>query len=54
MIVIGLDVYNQALTGDVAKALNSAATDSDHIPCVIEVVNGADSNVEQSVPRPDL
>ena len=32
---VGLDAYNQALTGDKSKTLNSAATDSDHIPCVI-------------------
>lgn len=32
--VIALDVYN-GKTGKVSKTLNSAATDSDHIPCVI-------------------
>ena len=31
---VGLDCYNQSLTGDKAKALTNAATDSDHIPCV--------------------
>ena len=31
----GLDCYNQSLTGDKAKTLNSAATDTDHIPCII-------------------
>lgn len=40
-IAIGADLYNQNLTGTVAKTLNSRATDSDHIPCVIEVI-GAD------------
>lgn len=35
-VVIGLDVYNQTLTGDKSKTLNSAATDSDHIPCVVK------------------
>ena len=34
--VIGIDAYNQASTGDVSKSLNSAATDSDHIPCVTQ------------------
>lgn len=34
--VIGVDAYNQASTGDVSKSLNSAATDSDHIPCVTQ------------------
>ena len=31
-----VDVYNQSISGEVAKSLNSAATDSDHIPCVME------------------
>jgi DNA (cytosine-5)-methyltransferase 1 len=31
----GLDVYSKALTGDVSKTLNSAATDADHVPCVV-------------------
>ena len=35
VMVEGLDAYNQALTGDKAKTLNSAATDSDHIPCTV-------------------
>ena len=33
-MVVGADLYNQTLTGDVAKTLNNRATDSDHIPCV--------------------
>lgn len=37
--VTGVDVYNQSLTGDVSKTLNSAATDSDHVPCVIIETN---------------
>ena len=32
--VVGLDVYNQAATGDKAKTLSSSATDADHTPCV--------------------
>lgn len=35
-VIVGLDVYNQALTGDKSKTLNSAATDTDHIPCVVK------------------
>lgn len=35
MSTLGADLYNLALTGGVAKTLNSAATDSDHIPVVI-------------------
>lgn len=33
--VIGLDLYNQSLTGLVAKTLSNKATDADHIPCVL-------------------
>ena len=33
--VIGLDCYNQSLTGDKAKSITGADTDSDHIPCVL-------------------
>lgn len=36
----GLDCYNQSLTGDKAKALTNAATDSDHIPCVVCGLDG--------------
>jgi site-specific DNA-cytosine methylase len=32
------DAYNQNLTGDKSKTLNAIATDSDHIPVVIEPV----------------
>ena len=35
-VIIGVDIYNQSLTGDKSKTLNSAAVDSDHIPCVIK------------------
>ena len=31
----GLDVYNQALTGDKTKTLTSIKSDADHIPCVV-------------------
>ena len=45
--VEGLDAYNQALTGDKAKTLNSAASDADHIPCAVYSVENhpADSRV---------
>lgn len=33
---IGFDGYNQAVTGDVSKAITSAATDADHVPLVFE------------------
>ena len=35
VVVEGLDVYNQSITGDKAKSLTSVATDSDHIPCIV-------------------
>jgi DNA (cytosine-5)-methyltransferase 1 len=38
--VVGVDFYNQALTGNVAKTLNSAATDADHLPCVVYDARG--------------
>ena len=43
----GLDAYNQALTGDKAKTLNSAASDADHVPCAVYSVENhpADSRV---------
>ena len=35
VVIEGLDVYNQTVTGDKAKTLTSKATDSDHIPCIV-------------------
>ena len=35
-LTVGLDTYNQALTGDQTMTLTGAATDSHHIPCVID------------------
>ena len=32
--VVGCDLYNQALTGDVTMSITGAATDPHHIPCV--------------------
>ena len=37
MEVLGLDLYNQCITGEVAKTLNAIASDSDHIPCVLVI-----------------
>lgn len=34
-VVIGVDCYNASLTGNKAKPITSAATDKDHVPCVI-------------------
>lgn len=32
---IGIDLYNQCVTGGVAKTLNAIKSDSDHVPCVL-------------------
>ena len=32
----GVDLYNQTVTGDVAKTLNSISSDADHVPCVVQ------------------
>ena len=44
---IGFDAYNQAVTGDVTKALTSSASDADHVPVVSYSVENhpADSRV---------
>lgn len=34
IVAYGMDAFNQADTGEVAKSLNSSASDSDHVPCV--------------------
>ncbi len=34
-VVVGVDCYNQSLTGDKSKTLNSKAVDSDHVPCTV-------------------
>ena len=46
-VCYGVDAYNQALTGDKAKTLNSAASDADHVPCTVYSVENhpADSRV---------
>ena len=37
---IGVDLYNQTQTGEVSKTLNAAATDADHVPCVVKPRQG--------------
>ena len=44
-VVVGVDLYSLALTGGVSKTLNSAATDSDHIPCIMVLNDQGGSNV---------
>lgn len=35
LVAIGVDLYNQSLTGTVSKTMNSIRSDSDHVPCVL-------------------
>ena len=35
IVVIGVDLYNKSLTGDVSKTLNAIKSDADHTPVVI-------------------
>lgn len=35
MEIVGLDLYNQTITGGVAKTLNSIRGDADHVPVVL-------------------
>lgn len=43
---IGVDLYNQALTGWVAKTLNAVRSDSDHAPVVIIYERPEDTDSE--------
>ena len=51
-VCYGVDGYNQTLTGDKAKTLNSAASDADHIPCAVYSVenhpNDSRVNIDES------
>lgn len=49
--VIGVDLYNQTATGDVAMSITGAATDPHHIPCVCLEPDDSikDNNDPQSV-----
>lgn len=38
---MGVDAYNQSVTGEVSKSLTNKATDSDHIPIVCLEGNGS-------------
>lgn len=38
LLIVGVDLYNQALTGDKSKALLAIRSDSDHTPCAITFV----------------
>ena len=51
-VCYGVDGYNQTLTGDKAKTLNSAASDADHVPCAVYSVenhpNDSRVNIDES------
>lgn len=51
-VCVGVDAYNQATTGDKSKSLNSAATDSDPIPCVCYGLDRASFNQGQNAKQP--
>ena len=40
IVVIGVDLYNKSLTGDVSKTLNAIRSDSDHTPVIISIDMG--------------
>ena len=54
--VVGIDIYNKTTTGSVSKTLNSAATDSDHIPCVLlfngETIGNTAKCLDQTSAKP--
>lgn len=43
VLVYGVDAFNQCQTGSKAKSITSAATDSDHLPCVYCLQGGETS-----------
>ena len=53
VVVEGLDVYNQCLTGDKSSLLRAKNADSDHIPCVVmdrsAYNQGVNANVELGI-----
>ena len=44
VLCYGVDCYNQTASEEVSKSLNSAATDSDHVPCVTYGLDRASFN----------
>lgn len=53
MIVIGIDFYNQTMTGEISKCMNSIRSDSDHTPCVlVEVEDGSNTSGQSSKRQP--
>lgn len=44
---VGLNLYNQAITGWVSKTLNAIKSDSDHTPCVLIIKQREHSNEDE-------
>ena len=40
--VCGVDFYNYSITGSASKTLTVSATDSDHIPCILDMTHACD------------
>ena len=38
--IVGVDMYNQTLTGGIAKTITSGREDKDNIPCMYDKVTG--------------
>lgn len=53
-IVVGLDLYNQAETGEAAMPVTAAASDPHHVPCVATGFSHANGNTSmESKPAPE-
>lgn len=47
-VIVEVDLYNITITGEVAKTLNCAATDSDRLPCIV-----AKASAKRSTRKPE-
>ena len=47
--VVGFDVYNMSTTGEVAKTINAAASDADHIPVVYDARGNGDGKTVSTI-----
>ena len=53
-VAYGVDAYNQTLTGDKAKTLNSAASDADHVPCTVYSVDNKEKSKVVNLNKDDV
>lgn len=51
MRAVGLDLYNQTITGQVAMTIRSKVGDYDHTPCIICSADGLSSLADFSRPQ---